>query len=78
MSDQPAGPLIESLGVTLDVRDGQQVTEALVIAKIADFADGGTALVLGISDGLDWIAQRGLLSAAQIVLDSQHALTDDD
>lgn len=65
--------MLDSLGITLDVEDGQQVTEVLVIAKIADFSDGGTALALGVSEGLDWIAQRGLLSAAQLLLDTRQA-----
>jgi hypothetical protein len=70
LRNQPAGPVVDALGVTLDIDDDQQVTEVLVLAKVATFSDGGgTGLVLGSSAGLDWVAQRGLVSAAQYVLD---------
>jgi hypothetical protein len=69
MTDQPAGPMLDALGVTLDLDEGQQLTEAFVIGKVSDFESGGTGLVLGTSEGLDWIGQRGLLDAARYTLD---------
>lgn len=72
MSDQKVGELLDTLGVTLDLEEGQQVTEVVVLAKLSDFRTGETAVVLGISDGLDWIAQRGILSAAQFVVDTDN------
>ena len=70
MAEVPAGPILDALGVALDVAENDQVTEVLVIAKVASFGeDGGTGLILGTSDGLDWVAQRGLVSTAQWVLD---------
>lgn len=69
MADQPAGPLLDALGVELDVEDGDQITEVLVLAKVANFDTGRTGLTIGASNGLDWIAQRGLLSAATLVCD---------
>lgn len=71
MSDQPAGPLLDALGVTIDLDPDQQLTEALVIGKVADFDSSNTILVLASSEGLDWIAQLGLLHAALQVVDSQ-------
>lgn len=69
MSDQSAGPLLDALGVTLDIEEGQQLTEVLVVGKLADFnGDGGTALVIGASAGIDWVSQFGLLAAADMVL----------
>lgn len=67
MADQPAGPLLNALGVQIDVEDGDQITEVLVIAKIANFDTGDTGLSMGASNGLDWIAQLGLLSAATML-----------
>jgi hypothetical protein len=69
VSDQKIGELLDTLGVTLDIDDGQQVTEVVVLAKLSDFDSGGTAVVLGASEGLDWITQRGIMSAAQHVMD---------
>lgn len=70
MAEVPAGPVLDALGVMLDVEQADQVTEVIVIAKVASFGEsGGTGLVLATSNGLDWVAQRGLLSTAQWVLD---------
>jgi hypothetical protein len=69
VSEQPIGPLLDALGVTIVLEDNQQLTDALVIARGADFDTNETALVLSASTGLDWISQRGLVSAAQFVMD---------
>lgn len=66
MSDKPVGPVIDGLGVTLDLDDDDLVTSALVVAKVIA-ADGTVSLFLGESDGLCWIDRAGLLSAAQNV-----------
>lgn len=66
----PAGPILDALGVELGLADGQQVTEAVVVAKVADFNDGETALAITYSKGLDWVARRGLLSAGLYMLDN--------
>lgn len=71
MSERTVGDLLDTLGVTFDLEDGQQVTEVVVLGKVADFEHSGTALVIGVSDGLDWIAQRGLISTAQHILDNE-------
>jgi hypothetical protein len=70
MSERTVGALLDTFGVTLDLDDGQQVTEVVVLGKVADFEHSETALVMGASEGLDWIAQRGLISAAQHILDN--------
>lgn len=70
MADHPAGQLLDALGVTITLADGQQLVEAVVIGKAIGFDDveRSTSLVIGSSDGLDWIAQRGLVAAANDVL----------
>lgn len=65
------GPVLDALGVHLHLEDGQQLVEAMVIGKVVDFGEDrrvGTSMVIGTSDGLDWISQRGLLAAARDVL----------
>ena len=65
----PVGELLDSLGVRLRMADHQQLVEVLLIGKMVDFnGHGSTSLVIGTSEGLDWLGQRGLLGAAQDVL----------
>jgi len=67
----PIGPLLDALGVRISLDEGQQLVEALVIGKVVDFeADRrvATSMILGSSDGLDWISQRGLTAAATDIL----------
>lgn len=70
MAEQPAGPLLDALGVTIDLEPHQQLTDVLVIGKVADFDNDHTPLVLAKSSGLDWIAQLGLIHAARLVSES--------
>jgi len=70
MSDEggkPAGPILDELGVTLDLDDDDRVVEVLVLAKTVAMGDGTVGLVVADS-GIDWIAQRGLIAAAQEIL----------
>lgn len=71
--DQPIGALLDSLGVTLDLKPGQQLVEVLVLAKVADFSDdsGVPRLGLGSSTGLDWMAELALVRSATLVIE-QH------
>jgi hypothetical protein len=64
---RPAGPILDELGVTLDLADDDRITEVLVIAKSTNLANGDVALTISVND-LDWIAQLGLLSAASQIV----------
>jgi hypothetical protein len=66
MSDQPVGPILDGLGNTLELEDGDFVVSALVIAKVVD-KNGEVSLTLSTSEGLSWIDQHGLLASAQLV-----------
>jgi hypothetical protein len=77
MPDQPAGPLLDNMGVVLDIDDNQHLTDVLIIGRVADFGDGKTALAIGTSTGVDWVLQRGLLEAAREVL-NREVFEDDD
>jgi hypothetical protein len=67
MSEQHIGPILDGLGVTVELDEGDLIASALVIAKVVD-ANGDTALSLSTSDGLSWIDKNGLLSSAQQIL----------
>jgi len=64
---QAAGPIIDGLGVTFHLDPDDRVTEVLILAKTTDLNTGEVGLSLA-SNGLDWIAQIGLLTAANVVL----------
>ena len=66
-----AGPLLDALGVRLPLAADQQLVEVIVIAKAISFGDDDlprTVIVVGTSDRLDWIAQRGLVAVASDIL----------
>jgi hypothetical protein len=63
MSDQKIGQLLDSLGVTVDLDEGDMPTDAHVILKIVK-GDGAVSLVKAASESLDWITTLGMLTAA--------------
>lgn len=67
MTEQPIGPILNGLGVTIDLDDGDLVASAFVIAKVID-ADGEASLTLADSEGMSWIEQNGLLASAQQIV----------
>ncbi|MGW7398013.1 hypothetical protein ACWGH7_16130 [Streptomyces cyaneofuscatus] len=69
--EQKIGDILDGLGVTLDMEDGDLIASALVIAKVVDSA-GDVSLALIKSEGLSWIDQNGLVTSAQQILDQRH------
>ncbi|MFJ9101284.1 hypothetical protein ACIRJM_22785 [Streptomyces sp. NPDC102405] len=63
MADQKIGQLLDSLGVTLDLDEGDMPVDAHVLVKVVK-ADGSVSLVKGASESLDWITVLGMLTAA--------------
>jgi hypothetical protein len=77
MPEQPIGPILDGLGVTATIEDGDLIESAVVLAKIVD-ADGTTTVGVYTSDGMDWLAQLGLVTAAhQIVTETPYAHPDE-
>jgi|SRR6187549_1447192 len=57
----------------LEAKDSQQVTEAILIAKIVDFEQSGpegTVVSASYTDGCDWVNQLGLMAAWQLITNS--------
>jgi acyl-CoA hydrolase len=78
MPDQPIGPILDGLGVTIDLDDSELVESALVITKLVN-ADGQVLLGLYGSDAMSWLEKLGLIQAAkQRVSDSPWSDRDDD
>lgn len=63
MADQKIGQLLDALGVTVDLDEGDLPTDAHVILKIVK-ADGTVSLVKAASESLDWVTTLGMLTAA--------------
>ncbi|MFE3031568.1 hypothetical protein ACFXKY_07955 [Streptomyces canus] len=63
MTEQKIGQLLDSLGVTVDLDEGDMPTDAHVILKVVK-ADGAVSLVKAASESLDWITTLGMLTAA--------------
>ncbi|MET0416042.1 MAG: hypothetical protein ABW022_08480 [Actinoplanes sp.] len=78
MPEQPIGPILDGLGVTIDLPDGALVEAAVVTAKVVH-ADGSVAVALSDSEGMSWLDQLGLVSAsAQIVNERPFEHPDDE
>ncbi len=67
MTEQPIGPILDGLGVTMALDEGDLVASTLVIAKVIN-ASGIAYLTLTGSEGLSWIEQNGLLASAQQIV----------
>ena len=63
MTDRKVGQLIDSLGTTANLAEGDMATDALVLLKVVK-AEGGVALIKAQSESLDWISSLGMLTAA--------------
>ena len=72
MSEQQSGPILDGLGVTLDLSDGDLIASAMVIAKVVT-KDGEVTLLLADSEGMSWLDQLGLVTAATDLIRSPYA-----
>lgn len=77
--DQPAGPIVDGLGITLDLDEGSLVSDAILIAKVIN-PEGEPGIAISESEALDWITQYALIKAAERIIDAQQFLVvgDDD
>ena len=77
MSQQTLGPILDGLGNTLDLDEGDLIVSALVIVKVVD-KDGKVSLGLSTSEGLSWIDQNGLLFSAQQIVNQAEVTRGED
>ena len=54
----------------LGLKPNQQVTEAVLIGKLANFDAGGTTLSIANTDSCDWVTQLGILEGALVIIKS--------
>jgi hypothetical protein len=74
VAEQKIGQLLDALGVTADLEEGDMPVDAIVVLKVVK-ADGTVALAKGESEALDWVTGLGMLTAARLIENS--GFTDD-
>lgn len=62
-TEQPAGPILDGLGVTVTLAEGDLISSAVVICKVIN-SEGEVSLCISDSEGLSWVDQIGLVHAA--------------
>ncbi|MFF8299577.1 hypothetical protein ACF07M_30015 [Streptomyces globisporus] len=78
MPDQQIGQLLDTLGVTADLDDGDWATDAFIILKVSK-ADGGTTLIKATSEALDWVTSIGMLTAVLAIENGRYVnIAEDD
>lgn len=77
MPDQKIGELLDALGVTVDLDEGDMPVDAHVLLKIVK-ADGTVSLVKAVSESLDWISLIGMLTAALHIENGRYIDSRDD
>jgi hypothetical protein len=77
MADQPAGALLDSLGVKLDLDEGDLIASTVVLAKVVK-EDGTVTLAYGHSEGMCWIEGVGLITAGSDVVRRGYIDADDE
>jgi hypothetical protein len=63
MDSQPLGPVLHGLGCTVRLRPGDLVCSAVVLLEVFDQA-GAAVLRICDSEGMSWLARRGMLETA--------------
>ncbi|MEU1071925.1 MULTISPECIES: hypothetical protein [unclassified Streptomyces] len=77
MAEQKIGQLLDSLGVTVDLDEGDMVIDAHVLLKIVK-DDGTVSLMKAISESLDWVSLLGMLTAALHIENGRYVDSRDD
>lgn len=71
MSAHQIGPMLDALGVTADLHDGDLPAAAVVLLKLVG-EDGKVAIAVADSEGLSWLDQYAIVGAGwQIVKQGQ-------
>ncbi|MET8378046.1 hypothetical protein [Streptomyces microflavus] len=78
MADQQIGQLLDTLGVTADLDQGDLVTDAHIVLKVVK-ADGETSLIKATSEALDWVTSIGMLTAVLAIENGRYVnIAEDD
>lgn len=69
VAKQTVGQIIDALGTTADLDEGDLPVDAMVILKVIK-SDGAVSMVKGASESLDWLTALGMVTAAQHIENS--------
>ena len=72
------GDILDQLGVTADLDDGDLVSSAVVVLAILIEGDQAPRLTIATSEGIGWIQQAGLLRLAERITSEPPDLSGDD
>ena len=64
---KPIGDIIDALGVTADIADGDLPAAVVVILKVVG-DEGAAGLVVAVNEGCSWLEQLGMTEAARQII----------
>lgn len=67
MADQQIGHIIDALGITMDLDEGDLLSDVVVIAKSVD-AGGHVSLRMATTDATTWFDEMALVAAANDIV----------
>lgn len=67
MSIRPLGEIVDQLGLHVDLEDGEQVMDMIVLSRVSNFQDGHTRFTISYSPDADFVVRRGLIEIARDV-----------
>lgn len=76
MAERDLAEILSGRNATLEMEDGDMVTDAVVLCRISG-ANGETRIGMSITEGTSWLDQFGMVKAAGNILDFA-AWTDED
>lgn len=71
------GSLIDALGVTAELNDGDLVSSAVVVMSVLVDGEPEPRLTIANSDGMSWIEQAGLLRLAELICSEPPTTSDE-
>ena len=77
-TEQPIGPVLDALDVTIDLDPEERLTDVIVIGRSMDFENGTAQLVVTGTKHTDWITKLGLFAAAKDMLNMVSIVDDED
>lgn len=61
----PVGSILDQLGVTIDLDEGDLVSSAVVVMSVLVPGENNARLCVALSHGMGWIEQAGMLRLAE-------------
>ena len=69
---------LNQLKIEANLEDGDLITDAILLMRVARVDKDGSALVIASTPGVDWITQLGMVEAARTIMHDTSGDDDDD